>query len=240
MTHFYLTLPSNASMKIYPDNTVAKYTTQLPNNKELDGDWEVALTEIQYPHKFYNVKGEWFRIFNNFKWGRKVYIKDDYYPTVESLLEEFKTEAEDEATEMRIDSFIFEDAMPRAGRVRMATDPGPYVVASRLLMNLYAKTRLSIGSETRMLFVYCDILEHVPVGDGLAPLLRAVVVRGKHGDRIGERFVDPMYLPIQKKKFGSIEINIMTDTGTPVPFIDGRSMVLLHFRRSNNPYFLQK
>ena len=84
MTHFYLTLPSNASMKIYPDNTVAKYTTQLPNNIELDGDWEVALTEIQYPHKFYNVKGEWFRIFNNFKWGRKVYIKDDYYPTVES------------------------------------------------------------------------------------------------------------------------------------------------------------
>ena len=48
MTHFYMTLPSNASMKIYPNNTVAKYTTQLPTNIELDGEWEVALTEIMY------------------------------------------------------------------------------------------------------------------------------------------------------------------------------------------------
>jgi len=55
--------------------------------------------------------------------------------------------------------------------------------------------------------VYCDILEHVQVGDGLAPLLRSVVVRGKHGDQIGERFVNPMYLPIQKKSFDRIEIN---------------------------------
>jgi len=47
-----------ASMKIYPDNTVAKYTTQLATNIELDGEWEVALTEIQYSHNFHNIKGE--------------------------------------------------------------------------------------------------------------------------------------------------------------------------------------
>ena len=74
----------------------------------------------------------------------------------------------------------------------------------------------------------------------MAPLLRPVVVRGKPGDQISEKYINSMYLPVQKKSFDSIEINIMTDTGSPVPFIDGRSMVLLHFRRSNNPYFLQK
>jgi len=226
-------------MNIFPNNTVAKYTTQLHNNIELDGDWEVALAEIQYPHKFINVKGEWFRIFYNGRWTPKVYLKDGYYPTVESLMTELQTVVEDEASDREI-TLIFEDAMPRVGRIRMATDPGPYLATSTLLTQLYLKTRTSIGNETRMLFVYCDILEHVPVGDELAPLLRSVVVRGKHGDRIGERFVNPMYLPIQKKTFGSIEINIMTGTGEPAPFIDGRSTVVLHFRRSNNPYLLQK
>ena len=239
MSHFHLTLPSNASMNIFSNNTVAKYKTRLPNNIELDGVWEVALTEIQYPHKFINVKGEWFRIFYNGRWTPKVYIKDNYYPSVESLMTEFKTVVEDEASDREI-TLSFEDAMPKVGRTRIATDPGPYLATSRLLTNLYLETQTSIGNETRMLFVYCDILEHVPVGDGLAPLLRSVVVRGKHGDRIGERFVNPMYLPIQKKSFDTIEINIMTDTGDPAPFIDGRSTVILHFRRSNSPYFLPK
>ena len=58
MTHFYMTLPSNASMKIYPNNTVAKYTTQLPTNIELDGEWEVALTEIIYNNKWGNISGD--------------------------------------------------------------------------------------------------------------------------------------------------------------------------------------
>jgi hypothetical protein len=56
MSQFYLTLPSNASMKYYPDNTMAKYTTTLSNRIELDGDWEVGLAEIIYPCSWYNVK----------------------------------------------------------------------------------------------------------------------------------------------------------------------------------------
>ena len=71
MTHFYLTLPSNASMKIYPNNTVAKYITKLASNIELDGEWEVALTEIMYTSKWANISGEWFRHCYDGIWGRK-------------------------------------------------------------------------------------------------------------------------------------------------------------------------
>ena len=80
----------------------------------------------------------------------------------------------------------------------------------------------------------------MPVGDTLAPLLRPVVVRGKPGDQISEKYINSMYLPVQKKSFDSIEINIMTDTGDPAPFVDGPSTVTLHFRRASNPYFLSK
>ena len=44
---FYLTLPSNSSFTNYPKNTLAEYTTQLPRPIQLDGEWEVALVEIQ-------------------------------------------------------------------------------------------------------------------------------------------------------------------------------------------------
>ena len=54
-TDFYLTLPSNASMKMYPDNTLAHYITDLPRLIDLTGEWECGLAEIQYPHTWYNI-----------------------------------------------------------------------------------------------------------------------------------------------------------------------------------------
>ena len=55
MTHFYLTLPSNSSMKYYPDNTLTHYTTRLQLPMELSGDWEVALTEITFPKSWFTI-----------------------------------------------------------------------------------------------------------------------------------------------------------------------------------------
>jgi len=55
MSRFYLTLPSNSSMDYYPQNTVAQYTTKLNSSIELDGEWEVGLTEISFPFSIENV-----------------------------------------------------------------------------------------------------------------------------------------------------------------------------------------
>ena len=57
-TDFYMTLPSNASMKVHPDNTLAHYITDLPQRTDLTGEWECGLAEIQYPHTWYNVTEE--------------------------------------------------------------------------------------------------------------------------------------------------------------------------------------
>jgi len=42
-------------MDYYPDNTTARYTTKVPNVVEVDGDWEVGLTEISIPARTENV-----------------------------------------------------------------------------------------------------------------------------------------------------------------------------------------
>ena len=56
MSDFYLVLPSNSSMGIHPNNTLAQYITNLPRRISLRGDWECGLTEIHYPHDWYNVR----------------------------------------------------------------------------------------------------------------------------------------------------------------------------------------
>lgn len=87
-------------MNIYPDNTLAAYTTQLARRVTLEGDWEVALSEIQYPTLFSNIIGldVWLNVeyrsgINNKK---KFTFPEGIYDKVENVLsilnEEFKND----------------------------------------------------------------------------------------------------------------------------------------------------
>lgn len=89
------------------------------------------------------------------------------------------------------------------------------------------------------MYIYCNLLEHIPVGDTKAPLLRIVRVTGKSGEDVHTIYEKPLYVPLQQKNFDSIEIDIRSDTGKPVPFEYGKAIVTLHFRRCKIPYLLQ-
>lgn len=56
MKNFYMTLLSNSSLDYYPENRTNSFTVQLPRYMSLEGEWEVALVEIQYPYTFSNVE----------------------------------------------------------------------------------------------------------------------------------------------------------------------------------------
>ena len=47
-THFHLTLPSNASLGVFPDNKTTIYCVKLPQSIDLEGNWEVGLYSISY------------------------------------------------------------------------------------------------------------------------------------------------------------------------------------------------
>ena len=81
------------------------------------------------------------------------------------------------------------------------------------------------------LYVYCDVLEHVVVGDVMAPLLRLVNMKVTQSHAVHQIMNPPLFVPVQRKNFDTIEINIMTDTGNPVPFTDGKSVVVVEFKR---------
>ena len=57
-THFYLTLPSNASSDVYPDNKIGSYRVKLPQTIDLEGNWEVGLYPITYSNTWYTLQDQ--------------------------------------------------------------------------------------------------------------------------------------------------------------------------------------
>ena len=54
----YLTLPSDSSVKFYPNNTCAKFKVKLPYVLQLEGDYEVGLIRLQYINSYLNILEE--------------------------------------------------------------------------------------------------------------------------------------------------------------------------------------
>ena len=97
--------------------------------------------------------------------------------------------------------------------------------------------QVDLGYGFHDLFVYCDLIQSQDVGDARVPLLRIVPVEGEVGQRVSKSFVRPQYVPVSRKKFETMEVNIKQDRGESVPFEFGRVLLTLHFRPSQPRYF---
>jgi len=99
---------------------------------------------------------------------------------------------------------------------------------------------LTVG--TANVYVYCDLLEHVMVGDIKAPLLRIVnrqTAVSRINDKVEHTAFNPVqYVPLQKKSFDTIDILLATDYGESLPFVPGKAIVVFEFRRTVHPYLL--
>ena len=55
-SEFYVTLPSNSSLQYFPDNKTLNFVTKLSRTLQPEGECEVGLAEIDYPHTWYNIR----------------------------------------------------------------------------------------------------------------------------------------------------------------------------------------
>ena len=89
-SEFYVMLPSNSSMQYFPDNKTFNFVTKLSRTLQLDGEWEVGLAEIDYPHTWYNIcegnssveiyaPDKWFQVFNT--------VQPGYYEKVQDVID---------------------------------------------------------------------------------------------------------------------------------------------------------
>ena len=77
----HLLLPSNASMDLYPSNTISNYTVHLPKQIDLNGSYEVAIAEIFYTNSWFNVEtgnNYWF-YYRNGEVAATTYLAPGFY-----------------------------------------------------------------------------------------------------------------------------------------------------------------
>lgn len=82
------------------------------------------------------------------------------------------------------------------------------------------------------IFIYCDLLEEVRVGNSLVPLLRTVPFNNNtYGGIISITYDKPIYLPIRKNFIDKVKIELRDSIGELIPFDEGLTTVILHFKR---------
>ena len=88
MESFTLELVSNASAQLFPDNTLSSFTNFLPEQLNLDGQWEVAISEIFYPSMYQNVTEGKFMFFDKklSKSSEFYYLEPGLYPSFTDIV----------------------------------------------------------------------------------------------------------------------------------------------------------
>ena len=119
----------------------------------------------------------------------------------------------------------------------ISSEQNPYTMADGDFGVWKGDMVADINRGINSLYVYCDLLECVPVGDTKAPLLRTVETSGENGGIIHKTFEQLRYIPLQKKNFDTIEILIRDDLGQPVSFESGKLIITLHFREAKGKYY---
>ncbi len=248
VTSFYATMPSNASMNIYPNNTQASFQVLLPRTIYLKHTYEVALVEMQYPRSWKTFAlDESYTILINMRDTheyKQVFFPSGYYQSVGELIKAINTtmraycEIYQPEEHVKLADFIIEQ------KIKLETSENMFVKFSNECCDVlglphdlwfngvnYSEFRYDLSRGFHSLFVYCNICEPQIVGDVYAPLIRSVAIGGKRGEHVIKSYGEPHYVPVNTKKMDSIEINIKDDTGHIVPFMSGKVVCKLHFRQ---------
>lgn len=251
---FYLTLLSNSSTSYYTDNTTAHFLTKLPKSIKLEGEWVVGLVEFQYPCSMYNVQDHENVIYlkkkvvsPTDKTGKivdmKTHIPATSYDNVDQFIQAFNENPQlktniklkyDTLTKMVGVTTINNDIISLITTPILSLQLG-FKPRTNLRQNSFGKNpvNLYLGLPSQ-LFVYTDIIQPQVVGDVITSLLRIIpidptkFIYGAHKTHI---FSPAHYVPVLRREFDTMEIDIRTTTGARVPFQFGTSCVKLHFQR---------
>jgi hypothetical protein len=252
-TAMRIVLPSNASSKYFPDNTIAKYTVQLPYPIDLNnGSWVIGLSEIQFYKSWFNVKDSQLTITTDIK-SIIISLDDGYYKTNEFLINSLNKKLEKNPNREVCQSikFIYNEISRTCG-LELGPLPaghGNAVISLskelKSILNLdpnniethQENSIIKASSPMQLttiynLMVYSDIAKTNIIGEIEAPLLRAIPVEGDHWQYQCTSPRHIQYIPITQKEIRNISIYIYTDYGELCPFTRGRCIVTLDLQKT--------
>lgn len=250
---FFMTLVSNASMSIYPDNQPSHFRSRLPYTLELEGHWEVCLSELHY-----SIGWKTLRHRETIEFGcadgeiSNIEIPGGYYEKISDLINLINTRIK----------FACHD---REAPVRFATDQLRHQVHLHLHKSAFVKLgkgiRTLLGFSpvhktsnesqentfrescsaplphlvyAKPLYFYLNLIEPQIVSDCGAPLLRIIDNSGSVGQLATRTFLKPHYFKVKDNFIACPEVQIRFNDGELVSFLEGSQplVAVLHFRKA--------
>ena len=206
MDSFTIELVSNASSQLFPHNTLSSFTNFLPEQVNLDGQWEVAISEISYPSMYQNVAQGKFIFYDEklFKTTEAYYLEPGLYSSITDIVEAMNTLIQERNNHRDTCITIKVSRVTQKVNVYLANEKSSLAIFSTDLGHIFGgDVRNDSGIlmsgkgpheptfaydiiRIHSLMIYTDIVEYNIVGDTKAPLLRCFpfISKLKSGDLI--------------------------------------------------------
>jgi len=243
---FYVTLASNASAGIYPQNKIWNFRTKLAKAIHTKQPYEVGLIEVQYPCSWKSFPGSDATVtVGNIKTGQRTsfLIVVGFYESIDALLQQInKTMSKHispgsitlhhEGIRNRI-YIEGDDSMTIGFKGKLAAILG-FNIGDMHPANksrpIYAPHPADIYGGCYNMFIYSDIVDHQLVGDSYVPLLRSINITDTSKRHCIHIFDKPHYVHVSRDPLGDIEIDLKSDQNTNILFTYGKVILKLHFR----------
>ena len=191
MESFTIELVSIASAQLFPDNALSSFTNFLPEQLNLDSQWEVAISEISYPSMYQNVTEGKFMVFDKklSKTSEFYYLEPglcpsftDFVEAMNVLIQEGHNHSENcikvkvSRKSQQVEIYLANEA---SGLALFSTDLGDIFgsnVGNEFGVMLRGKGphKPKFACEIvriHSLMIYTDLIEYNTAGDTKAPLL---------------------------------------------------------------------
>ena len=258
---------SNASGELFPGNTLSSFTNFLPEQVNLEGQWEVAISEISYPSMYQNVTEGFSKFFDEkFSKSTSTYnLEHGLYTSITDIVEAMNTLIQEKnnhnetcitvKVSCRSQKVVIILANDTSGLAFCCTDLGH--IFGNNVGNQFGVLMKGKGSHEPQfaydivrilsLMIYSDLVEYSILGDTKTPLLRCYpfISKLKGGDIVTtgqymnyQTFSNLQFRPLLKNSFHSIHIDLRDSSGEKIPFVSvGINRLVLMFRKVSSIHF---
>ena len=267
MEWFTIELVSNASAQLFPDNTLSSFTNFLPEQLNLDGQWEVAISEIFYPSMYQNVTEGKFVFFDKklSKSSEFYYLEPGLYPSITDIVEAMNILIQERHNHSKNCIKVKVSRRRQKVEIYLASEGSGLAFFSTDMGHIFGS---NVGKEfgvilrgkgphkpefacdivrIHFLMIYTDLIEYNIDGDTKAPLLCCFpfISKLQSGDIITtgqymnyQRFSNLQFRPLLKNSFHSIHIDLRDTSGEKIHFVSfGIARLVLMFRKASNIHF---
>ena len=267
MESFTIELVSNASGELFPDNTLSSFTNFLPEQLNLEGQWEVAISEITYPSMYQNITEGKFKFFDeNLSKSTSTYnLEPGLYTSITDIVEAMNRLIQKRNNHNETCITVKVSRKTQKVVILLANDSSGLAFCSTDLGHIFGN---NVGNQSGVLMkgkgphepqfaydivrihslmTYSDLVEYSIVGDTKAPLLRCFpfISKLKGGDIITsgqymnyQTFSNLQFRPLLENSFHSIHIDLRDTFGEKIPFVSvGITRLVLMFRKVSNIHF---